>query len=1124
MGAQMATHSRLYWGRVLAALALLCGAASGQSGRQAAQSLLAKSEALEAAEAHYAAREVLREAAGTIPDEGLLERLAALDDASGNGASDDYMRLAKLLDGAGRREEYLRVLRRGLEVSIRDGDSGRSAWFQARLEDAGERTGRLWVGEGGKKTGYGVWVPGGLDALAYVAGSAENSPPERFFADYCRTIRRSTASGDKKLIEAYVTPIREHFRIVKALEELGTRKERTVTIVLSLADAAARRRTKNVASRLGWDLRAGKKGVSVAAGLKEAQARRQDTASALGVDEASAEEALGQGKPYAIEIRDEWAPLVVDEAVWRKTFYAAADYPGGMAEAVAVEPRLATVYAGMARMDGAAAEAVVSGVGLKKLAEKNPELFYQAAEALAVEDGRALAPGGTQADTVWRELSGADPREAARFFEVLFEKDGGNLLEFYATLAQLDGAHQRFFTANAARAEAFYRVQRETPQYALRRGRGFGRGPFVEFLRSVPLDEAGRVRFPGGPEVWMAAKGGGEDEILLRLARTRYAARGEKGISELDTFRAVARVDAHRTKPLDAASARLLAQWYGEAGAVYPYFAALTGLELADFQEFFRLAAKIRGWRGKGWNEELGEVHSLIKLLCLLEEAGRLSERQAAEEFSSICRRYVAADSAERMAEAGLKSVREILASAGAGERPPDEALREMLLGKPETVTVMLDGRAWEINPVKQRYEEYDAVLEEQKTPRIGPLMRIADSAVQLKTGVAGAMAEIERAAEALISAVAPDDSKDTGRKEAPEFEADKLRDTVARLRRTVGEKRPDSAGMNKLCRELVAEVAPLVKDALAGVVYAYYFRPDDLLVSEDPLLVRKHRFTPVSPMEKKMEFPATEFEIRGGERGSYFQGGFAGFSEAAGLAAASGRGGLAAQTFLGMELAAIRATPWQRLRDRDLRLAALRIRVGREWIVEAAEKPEVKTALEEATQGLLSQARRSDLVNAIGRRDWGSAWGAVTVGDLYHLGEAALKEGSTAGWGSPVVQAAREEMARGPHRMDLLGGTLRGVYGCDHPHLVLAAPYEEYEHEARPEDLAERAAEFKLYLAAFAAREGMPAAAMETLAEPLVRRLMGRMDLTDAHDWRAALESLNRLNDGAVEAVLDKP
>ena len=1106
-----------------------------------------KSEALEEGEQDYAAREVLRTAAKSHRDAGLMARLAALDDVSGTGAAGDYMELARLLDapGAGKKDEYVRVLRRGLEVSIRDEEDAASTWFQARLREEGAGAGELWVGLQGTASRHGAWVPGGLDALAFVAGSRAKGPPERFFLNYCRQVRVSTAYEDKKQEEQYVGSIREHFRLMTELEALGTRKGRTVTILLSLADGASRRRTKKVMSLLGWKLRAGKKGVDVAAGEKTKQAKRQDTASALGMDEASVEDALGQGKPYAMEIRDEWAPMVVDEQDWRKQFYPAANYPGGFAEAVAVDPRLARVYAGFARMEAAAAEAVVSGIGLKQLVEKYAELFYQASSALAVEVGRAAAPGGRQADGVWRKLTGADPANPGRFFQALFEKDDGNLLEFYATLAQLDLPHQRLFTASVSRAEEFYRVQRDTPEYSLRRRRVFGGGPFTEFLRGVPLDGMGRVLFPGGPEVWMVAKGGRddgrvsrklskvsradqEDEILLRLAKTRYSGLSSRRISELDNYLAVARVDAHRSKPLDAASALLLAQWYAEAGTVYPYFAVLTGLEFGDFQQFFELAAYLRQHHGSEWNEELGEVHSLIELLCLFEEAGRLGERQAAAQFSAVCRRYLAADSAERMAEAGLESVRAILAEAGGATQPPDEGLRTMLLGTPGAVNVALGGREWEVDSVKDRAGEYDEVIEMQKTPRLAPLLAILDAAAKLKAGGAeaeGQLAAIEKAAAVLDDAAVSKKTAATGkqRKDLTAFQPGKLRDLAARLKRQEGKRKTNGQEVDKLCGELLAEINPLVEDSLAGVIYAYYLRPADLLVSEDPLLVRKHRFTPLNPTEKNVTFPALGLEVSSEGVGSYFEGGFAGFSELAGQAAANGKNGMAEKTYLGMQLGAIRATPWPRLRDADLRLAALRIRLGREWILESAEKAEAKSALEEATQGLLSVGRRSDLLNAIDRRDWRSAWGSVTLGDLYHLGEAALGKGEKAGWSSPVVEAATSEMHRGPHRMNLFGATLLGLFGCDHSHLLAVAPYEEYEHEVRPNDLAERTSEFKLYLADYAVRQGLPAAAMGAVAEPVLRRLMEKLTMADPHDWRAVLASLSQLDDAGVEEALEK-
>ena len=80
-----------------------------------------------------------------------------------------------------------------------------------------------------------------------------------------------------------------------------------------------------------------------------------------------------------------------------------------------------------------------------------------------------------------------------------------------------------------------------------------------------------------------------EDEILLRLARTKYKATQ----SELDNFLAVVRIDAHRSDPLDEASALLLADHYPRSHAIYPYFASLTELSYEDFESFFMMAEKL---------------------------------------------------------------------------------------------------------------------------------------------------------------------------------------------------------------------------------------------------------------------------------------------------------------------------------------------------------------------------------------------------------------------------------------------------------------------------------------------------------------------------------------------------
>ena len=89
----------------------------------------------------------------------------------------------------------------------------------------------------------------------------------------------------------------------------------------------------------------------------------------------------------------------------------------------------------------------------------------------------------------------------------------------------------------------------------------------------------------------------------------------------------------------------------------------------------------------------------------------------------------------------------------------------------------------------------------------------------------------------------------------------------------------------------------------------------------------------------------------------------------------------------------------------------------------------------------------------------------------------------------------------------------------CDRPHFFPAAPYEEYERHFFPERLAERAAEFKLYLAWHMHALGMPAAAFAELAEPAARQVLSSAEIPDPRDWRATLAAL-----GSLDRIARKP
>jgi hypothetical protein len=76
--------------------------------------------------------------------------------------------------------------------------------------------------------------------------------------------------------------------------------------------------------------------------------------------------------------------------------------------------------------------------------------------------------------------------------------------------------------------------------------------------------------------------------------------------------------------------------------------------------------------------------------------------------------------------------------------------------------------------------------------------------------------------------------------------------------------------------------------------------------------------------------------------------------------------------------------------------------------------------------------------------------------------------------------------------------------------------PYEDREKEVLPDKIAERSAEFNLYLARFADGAGIPAASLGAMAEPAARAMLKRMQLADVYDWRSALAAYAEL-DGKI-------
>lgn len=1091
---------------------------------------MVKADALEKEGQIYAARKALEEGAANVQDPALLRRLAVANDTYGGLASDTYAQFVGTLGATS--PERIGALERGFEVSMRDGDFKHAESFATLLESAGRPEFRKLIGAQ-EHTESGVLIPGGLDALAFSAHAKEGVPPEKFFVEYCKTLIDLVPEQPTPASKEYVAGIQEYFQRVAALQALGDRKGNRAVITLFANGKDPAPNTEKVLGLLGMEVRNSKGRLELNRKEKKNQGKKQETSSALAIDEVGLEEALKAGKPYTIEIPYEGAAVYPNEKLWRETFYPNESEPGGIATALLRRPKMARIYVGINSLDPKTVSELLSAVDLRTLAERYADLMYLYGPAFAIQGTHAVVPGGPNAEVVWTSLAGASPAQPGAFFRSLLDRDDGKLLAFFFALSEVDRQHQAFFTADLSRTTKFYRFFAESEETRRGVSKVVLDSAFTRLLRSVPLDANGHVNFPGSAEAWTEARGRSsgsmragsktaapeaEDEILLHLAQTHYK---EDVIrhSELENFLAVARIDAHRVQPLDEPSALLLAQNYAEYSTAYAYFAEITGLGYSDYERFFAAIERVKPHSVFDANLQLGQFHSLIEWICLLRRRQVLDEKGAAKLFRYVCDRFATADSPSSYTVASLDSARAILDNCKPAEKnvSADERIRGCMSGfytQPESPTNI----GW-----------FERVLDLQKVPSLDTVLDLYDAVAKISTKGPEEFAAVRKSAEGLPAVELPKDRKVAGKEteNIVRYQPTALQKYATELAERLGRKNLNPNEIERASQELLAQLQPQVTLALAGKVYAYFLRSSDLMVSEDPLLLRKHHYFRFDSIIVRKQFlPESAFSRNSEGWGSYFVGGFAQFALAAGTAAAIGwkTAGPGGSESIAAQVAAIRSATWDRLKESDQRLASLRIAVAREWVFESARKPDAFQSLSEETMGLLSLSRRASLLKGIESRNWRTVWDSITLPDLFVLGGKYLDRFKTDPWSSAVTAALRSETANNDgSRLNILGGIGYHSFGCTHPHLQVDAPYEEYERQLFSDELAERSAEFKLFLSFQADSGGVEPSALAGVAETLASTAFRTAHMRDSQDWRSLFDAFGTIMPRDIEQALEQ-
>jgi tetratricopeptide (TPR) repeat protein len=1099
---------------------------------------LAKERALESMGDIYAARRWLKDRTATGADPELLKRRAFLEDAYGSQAAELYAaQLNSMVHNEAPQIEVVELCRRGLIVSLRDQRADMAEMFAAKLASAGDVTGQQLLQARKADASASFELLGGADALSFLVFGADTATrPQRILIDFSRMLS-STApdphdSTANRQWTAMSARIHEYFKILSELTPLGEKKNGEIEITLALKTKQDKQRTEKVFSILGLKLKSKKEVLAVKAAEGKSEAKKQDTLAALAVDDAEIQETLANGKAYHLKIRLDRVPVFPSLEFWQNFSSENQHYPGGIAETMVADVRMARMFYALHSMDRSTARLLVQSTSIKNLAERYslPLSYYSA--ALAVRGGAAEVPGGTKAASAWQNLTGATPANAFPFFQALLNKDEGRMIAFFYSLSQLDYPHQQFFTRSPERLKRFYDLFRESADMKRGGEHRIGRGSFVEFMREVPLNEDLTVDFPGSPEVWMVAKGrkatisevaklnrklkravapDAEDEILVRLATSGYTTwEGEQ--SELANFITTVHIDAERSEPLSPDAALLLAQGYGQYKGLYGYFAGLGNLEAADYQKLFSLAERFGTMDINTANLRLGELHAFLALIAYLHERGTVSEQKLLAIYRGGLDRYIAASTPAAWTTATLAIVDDLGQLASPGTKSRDVALEALLDGD---------------HASPRRRKAFATVLDVQKAPSLDALFSICSDAAKISQP--GSLDDIQRQLGTLPVLPIPKAWRLHGeqKKWLDSFDSAPANTIVLKTREKQGKKKPNAAEIEKLATDLTGSLEPWVELAVVSRIYARYLDPSDLIVSEDPMLVRKHEFTELDNRTGHKElFTHSALSVASTGEGSYFSGGLAEFGMAAGEARAAGNHVSAlGEAFATAMFASVRGTDWSGITPAALQSFGATVRLAREWIVQSALAPNLRQTLEQNTLGLLSLNRRQALLDGLEQHDWQSVWQSVSISDLYFLGQSLLEthadaQTTAAFWQKPAVHAMRQVAAQ-QKDLDALGSIAPALNGCTQPRLRRYAPYEDYERYFIPERMAQRTAELKLYLAWVADNHAWKPEVLDDASSVAVEKLLRSIHMRDQYDWSAIIEACERLASSGEEVFL---
>jgi hypothetical protein len=847
------------------------------------------------------------------------------------------------------------------------------------------------------------------------------------------------------------------------------------------------------------------------------------------------EETLEGDGPFSYPFPSSRVPVLFAPSDWVAASREAAKGDQDLVDALLRDPLLAHLYWAMARMDSETTAVLRQSPGLEKLLPYAAVLDFYGDE-IRVRSGHVVVPGGTQAQSGWKELAGASPAAPGDFILHLVAKDRGWLAAYFDALSRVNQAQQQHLT-ESHRLHRLYQALREPDQTADAARPVFRPAPSLLMLFTrLQWDPDGKPHVPGNLEVWKQILNQKTDSKVVRewakranhwndpeqlLEAMVALSRVETEAGPVQIYLMLSELDSRRPpgQRLSPQTAHLMAVKFAQYSNQYLIFSEFPELNDQSIVNFINAADaldKIPNHTLRG--NAMGIFQANIGIWQILARQGQIPPAQLNDSWQHVIQPLSNIHSATQLFDGGWDSLRQVLVAATGKTSASEDEIIELLAGPRQSTP---EGQ--------QMHEELATrirtIIEGQRLVSLDTIRTLGEGLKEMAQGKADGKTFLPQARE-LGEFEMPRPIFTSG--ERTEWAAGIYNNRHTELEmRTDFTKLIKSPASPEQLEQARGQLAPFFRDTLVGLNYAYYEPPGAQVLHHNPLFVRSHDFSgdTVAGVERVWQAPLLFGEGSPAGGGAHLVGSLADLPYV--LANAE-------QDFISPEN--VQALIWRELvpgllvnstlprwwgvsRD-ELHAITLYQRAGEELLGASVHQPELRSKIGDILADRLTPQLVDRLEESMQAGRLADVSAQVSPADTFYLAaEFRRRYPQTF---ATIGPASRElDALCRSHPQEVSWERLSEDFGVPHP--ILAQTYARELLNVRPFPafegyssrlLAETWDSNNLYWARLLDESGYSPVMLNRYAPELTRRMVEKIFATDFEDWAAILRALRETGD----------